>query len=45
MLFVVFYFAVGVLQLHLERGEMRLRDAIEYGIVPLAAIVVLAVTA
>lgn len=45
VLFVVFYFAVGVLQLSLDREGLRLRDAIEYGVVPLAAIIVLAVTA
>jgi hypothetical protein len=45
VLFVVFYFAVGVIQLNLERGGLRARDAVEYGVVPLAAIIVLAVTA
>ncbi len=45
ILFVVFYCAVGTIQTTLERGELRLRDAIEYGLVPFAAFVVLAITA
>lgn len=45
VLFVVFYCAVGTIQTTLERGDLRLRDAIEYGLVPLAAFLVLAVTA
>jgi Protein of unknown function (DUF5656) len=45
VLFVVFYCAVGIIQTAVERGEARLRDAIEYGLVPLAAFVILAVTA
>jgi hypothetical protein len=45
VLFVVFYCAVGTIQTTLERGDLRLRDAIEYGLVPFGAFVVLAVTA
>jgi hypothetical protein len=45
VLFVVFYCAVGTIQTTLERGELRLRDAIEYGLVPFAAFLVLAITA
>ena len=45
VLFVVFYCAVGTIQTTLERGDLRLRDAIEYGLVPLGAFVVLAITA
>jgi hypothetical protein len=45
VLFVVFYCAVGIIQTTLERGDLRLRDAIEYGLVPLAAFLVLAITA
>lgn len=44
VLFVVFYCAVGVVQTGLERGGLRPRDAIEYGLVPFAAFIVLAVT-
>ncbi len=45
VLFVVFYCAVGTIQTTLERGDLRLRDAIEYGLIPLAAFLVLAITA
>ncbi|HLL49528.1 MAG TPA: hypothetical protein VK356_02570 [Thermomicrobiales bacterium] len=45
VLFVVFYCAVGVMQTALEHGNFRIRDAIEYGLVPLAAFLILAVTA
>lgn len=45
VLFVVFYCAVGVIQTIIEQGELRPRDALEYGLVPLAAFIVLAVTA
>jgi Protein of unknown function (DUF5656) len=45
VLFVVFYCAVGTIQTTLERGELRLRDAIEYGLVPFGAFLVLAITA
>ena len=45
VLFVVFYCAVGTIQTTLERGDLRLRDAIEYGLVPLGAFLVLAITA
>ena len=45
VLFVVFYCAVGIMQTALERGSFRLRDAVEYGLVPLAAFLVLAFTA
>jgi hypothetical protein len=45
VLFVVFYCAVGTIQTVLERGDLRLRDAVEYGLVPLGAFLVLAITA
>jgi hypothetical protein len=45
VLFIVFYCAVGTIQTTLERGDLRLRDAIEYGLVPFGAFVVLAITA
>jgi hypothetical protein len=45
VLFIVFYCAVGTIQTTLERGDLRLRDAIEYGLVPFAAFLVLAFTA
>lgn len=45
VLFVVFYCALGILQTGIERGEPRLRDAIEYGVLPLVAFLVLAFTA
>ena len=45
VLFVVFYCAVGTMQTTLERGDLRPRDAIEYGLVPLGAFLVLAITA
>lgn len=45
VLFVVFYCAVGVIQTVVEQGELRPRDALEFGLVPLAAFLVLAVTA
>ncbi len=45
VLFVVFYCAVGVLQTGIERRGLRLRDGLEYGLVPLAALIVLAITA
>jgi hypothetical protein len=45
VLFVVFYCAVGAIQTTLERGDLRLRDAIEYGLVPFGAFLILAITA
>jgi hypothetical protein len=45
VLFIVFYCGVGTIQTMLERGDLRLRDAIEYGLVPFGAFVVLAITA
>lgn len=45
VLFVVFYCAIGIIQTGVERGEPRLRDAIEYGALPLVAFLVLAITA
>jgi hypothetical protein len=45
VLFVVFYCAVGIIQTTLERGDLRLRDAIEFGLVPFGAFAVLAITA
>ncbi len=43
VVFVVFYCAVGVIQTGIERRGLRLRDGIEYGLVPLAAFIVLAI--
>jgi hypothetical protein len=45
ILFVVFYCGVGVVQTVAERGALRPRDAIEYGVVPLAAFLILVLTA
>lgn len=45
VLFIVFYCGVGVTQVALERGSFRARDALEYGLAPLAAFLLLAVTA
>jgi len=45
VLFVVFYCAVGVIQTGIERRGFRPRDGIEYGLVPLAAFIVLAIAA
>ena len=45
VLFVVFYCSVGIMQTALDRGDFRVRDAIEYGIIPAAAFLVLAATA
>jgi hypothetical protein len=44
VLFVAFYCAVGILQTYIDRGGLRPRDAVEYGLVPLAAFLVLAIT-
>jgi hypothetical protein len=45
VLFVAFYSAVGVIQAIVTNGTLRMRDAIEYGMVSLVAFVILAVTA
>lgn len=45
VLFVAFYSAVGVIQAMVTNGSLRLRDALEYGMVSLVAFVILAVTA
>ena len=45
VLFVAFYCAVGILQTVVDRGAFRMRDAVEYGVVPFAALILLAVTA
>jgi Protein of unknown function (DUF5656) len=45
VLFVAFYCAVGVIQAMATNGTLRLRDAVEYGLVSLGAFVILAVTA
>jgi hypothetical protein len=45
VLFVVFYCAVGIIQTSVEHGTFRPRDALEYGVVPLAAFILLAITA
>nr|MBA3451254.1 hypothetical protein [Chloroflexia bacterium] len=42
VLFVVFYCALGVIHTGIERRGLRVRDGIEYGLVPLAAFIVLA---
>jgi hypothetical protein len=44
VLFVAFYSAVGVIQASVSNGTLRLRDAVEYGLVSLVAFVILAVT-
>lgn len=44
VMFVAFYCAVGIIQTNIERGGLRPRDAIEFGLVPLAALIVLAMT-
>jgi hypothetical protein len=44
VLFVAFYCAVGIVQTVIERGQLRARDAVEYGLVPFAAFIVLAIT-
>lgn len=45
VLFVAFYCAVGIIQTTLERGSLRSRDALEYGLVPLVLFIALAITA
>ncbi len=45
VLFVAFYIAVGLIQAVVTNGTLRLRDAVEYGMVSLVAFVILAVTA
>ena len=45
VLFIVFYCGVGITQVALERGAFRTRDALEYGLAPLAAFLLLAITA
>lgn len=45
VLFVIFYLAAGVIQTGIERRGLRPRDGILYGLVPLAALLVLAITA
>ena len=45
VLFVAFYVAVGVISAVATNGTLRMRDAVEYGVVSLVAFVVLAVTA
>lgn len=45
VLFVAFYVAVGVISAVVTNGTLRMRDAIEYGLVSLVAFVILAVTA
>jgi hypothetical protein len=45
VLFVAFYIAVGVIQAVITNGTLRLRDALEYGMVSLIAFIILAVTA
>jgi uncharacterized protein DUF5656 len=45
VLFVAFYSAVGVIQAIITNGTLRMRDALEYGMVSLIAFVILAVTA
>jgi hypothetical protein len=45
VLFVAFYIAVGVISAVVTNGALRVRDAVEYGMVSLVAFVILAVTA
>lgn len=45
VLFIVFYCAIGTIQTAVERGELGPRDAILYGLLPLAMFLVLAITA
>jgi hypothetical protein len=45
VLFVAFYIAVGVISAVVTNGTLRMRDAVEYGVVSLVAFVILAVTA
>jgi hypothetical protein len=45
VLFIVFYCAVGTMQTMLERGDLRLRDAITHGLIPFGLFVLLAITA
>jgi hypothetical protein len=45
VLFIVFYCAVGPIQTTLERGDLRLLDAIVYGLVPFGFFLLLAITA
>ena len=45
VLFVAFYIAVGVISAVVTNGALRMRDAVEYGMVSLVAFVILAVTA
>ncbi|MFT4039863.1 MAG: hypothetical protein QM692_16920, partial [Thermomicrobiales bacterium] len=45
VLFVAFYCVVGVIQTVVAHGTLRPRDAIEFGLVSLAAFIILAVTA
>lgn len=45
VLFVAFYIAVGVISAVVTNGSLRMRDAVEYGMVSLVAFVILAVTA
>ncbi|MDQ2654235.1 MAG: hypothetical protein M3Z20_14475 [Chloroflexota bacterium] len=45
VLFVAFYIAVGVISAVVTNGTLRMRDAVEYGMVSLVAFVILAVTA
>jgi len=44
VLFVAFYCAVGIIQTSIERDGLRPRDAVEFGVVPFAAFILLAVT-
>ena len=45
VLFVVFYCALGVIHIGLDRRGFRFRDGIEFGLIPLAAFIVLAIAA
>jgi hypothetical protein len=45
VLFVVFYCAVGILLASTEHGTLRPRTAVEFGVIPLAALILLAITA
>lgn len=45
VLFVAFYVAAGVISAVITNGTLRMRDAVEYGVVSLVAFIILAVTA
>lgn len=44
VLFVAFYCALGIIQTVIDHGELRTRDGLEYGLLPMAAFLLLALT-